>query len=354
MSISKKNLAIFFLSAFLAAPFLCPPATPAHAGQAGSAAQYNPEKIFYLPKYNAEAGVASLNKNWQKIDIVAPQMHVVNADFSISGGFGPKFKKAIKDHNLRVMPLIANAGFNKGIIHNLLASETGQDKVIGALINMAKGQKYIGWQFDFENINYQDRDLFTAFVQKAYPLFQKNNLILSVAVISRTTDYEDTDAFKNWGGAYDYKKIADSCDFISLMAYDDPNSVGPVASVAFVNKILDYVKDKIPAQKLSLGVPLYYWKWPVGGSKKVAVGSYRNVSTIMQNYRYSLGFDSNLGVSWLTYFFKNKEYKIWFEDRQSFETKLNIVEDNNLRGFSAWLLGGEDPAIWSALAKSTK
>ncbi|MGA2417917.1 MAG: glycosyl hydrolase family 18 protein [Candidatus Staskawiczbacteria bacterium] len=329
----------FFLSAILAAPLFC----------SADNSQYNLEKIFYLAGYNAEAGVASVNKNWQEIDILAPQMYIVNSNFTVSGGFGPKLKKAIEDHNLKVMPLVANAGFSQKIIHNLLESQVGQDKVINALISTATNQKYIGWQIDFENINYLDKDLFTAFVQKAYPLFQKNNLIFSVAVIPRTADYEDTNAFKNWGGAYDYKKIADSCDFISLMAYDDSNSVGPVASIDFVNNILDYVKDKIPAQKLSLGVPLYYWKWSAAQNKKVGVGSYKNLLTIEENYRYNLGFDIDLGVAWLTYFFNNKEYKIWFEDKQSFQAKLNIAKDDNLRGFSAWLLGGEDPAIWSIL-----
>jgi spore germination protein YaaH len=249
------------------------------------------------------------------------------------------------------MPLVVNASFRQSTIHNLLLSPSAQDGVISSLVALAKKDNYIGWQFDFENINYQDKDLFTAFVQKTYPVFQKNNLIFSVAVITRTCEYADTDAFKNWGGVYDYQKIAASSDFVSLMAYDDPNSLGPVASVDFVNQALAYVKDKIPAQKLSLGLPLYCWKWSVADNKKVGVGSYKNVLSIMENYRYNLGFDLKLGVSWLTYFVKNKQYAVWFEGKQSFETKLDIVKSNNLRGFSAWLLGAEDPAIWTALVR---
>ena len=194
--------------------------------------------------------------------------------------------------------------------------------------------------------------MYTAFIQKAYPLFQENKLILSIVAVSRSTDYEDTDAFKNWAGAYDYKKLAESSDFISLMAYDDPNSLGPVASVDFVNKTLSYVKDKIPAGKLSLGVPLYYWKWDADKNKKVGSGLYKNILAIASSFRHVLSFDQSLGVSCLSYSYKNKKYKVWFEDKQSFQEKLNIATDNNLRGFSAWLLGGEDPDIWSILPKT--
>ncbi|MGD0576911.1 MAG: glycosyl hydrolase family 18 protein [Candidatus Staskawiczbacteria bacterium] len=343
MSINKEHLVVFFVfAAFLAAPFFC------------SAQQYNLEKIFYLAKYNAVKGVEDVNKNYKEIDILAPQYYVVNANLAVSGNFGPKLKKAIKDHNLKVMPLVANAGFSQATIHNLLISPLAQDNVINALIGIAKSQKFIGWQFDFEHINYLDKDLYSAFVQKAYPLFKENNLIFSVAVAPRSVDYEDTDAFKNWDGAYDYQKIADSTDFVSLMTYDDSNSVGPTASIPFVNKVLDYIKGKIPAQKLSLGVPLYSWKWSVKDNKNIGQGSYAGALSVMENFRYNWGFDPDLGVSWLTYFFKNKEYKIWFENKQSFQDKLSITTQNNLRGFSAWLLGGEDPAIWGVLGKSLK
>lgn len=329
---------IIFIGLFLSSsPFFC------------HAQDYNLEKIFYLPKYNAVAGVESLEKNYAKIDILAPQMHVVEANFLISGKFGPKLTQAIKDHNLKVMPLVANANFNQNIMHKLLTSSLGQDLVIKQLVLLAKINNYIGWQYDFENISYLDKDLFSAFVEKTNKVFKENNLVFSVVAVPRTTDFEDTNAFKNWSGVYDYKKIAENSDFVSLMVYDDPNSVGPVASLAFVNQMLAYVKDKIPANKLSLGVPLYYWKWRDGDIKKLGSGLYKSIATIQQNYAYAMGFDQNLGVSWLSYFYKNKLYKIWFEDAKSLTAKLDIVKSNNFRGFSAWLLGGEDPKIWDLL-----
>jgi spore germination protein YaaH len=318
----------------------------------GQAQDYNTENIFYLPAYNAVKGVESLEKNWEQIDILAPQYHTLTEKFNVTGIFGPKLTKVIKEKNLRVMPLIANAGFSQKLMHNFLLSKTAQDKVINYIIKGALTNGYIGWQYDFENISYKDRDLYSAFIERSYKAFKKNNLILSVAVISRTTDYADTNAFKNWGGVFDYKLIAENSDFISLMAYDDPNSVGPVASIDFVNKALAYLKDKVPPEKLSLGVPLYYWKWNIDTNKKVGVGLFKNVLTIIANYKHTLDFNESLGVSCLTYAYGKKNYKIWFEDKNSLDAKLDIIKDNNLRGFSAWLLGGEDPEIWNMLAKS--
>ena len=165
MKINQKYFSILFFSiAFVIMPVFC---------NAAQSNQYNLEKIFYLAPYNAVKGVADVNKNYKDMDILAPQYFVVNSDLSVTGSFGPQLKKAIKDHNLKVMPLVANAHFSQTTIHNLLISPTAQDNIINTLISLAKNQNFIGWQFDFEHINYQDKDLYTAFVQKAYPVVPK-------------------------------------------------------------------------------------------------------------------------------------------------------------------------------------
>ena len=52
-------------------------------------------------------------------------------------------------------------------------------------------------------------------------------------------------------------------------------------------------------------------------------------------------------------FFENGglfEY-IFFENAQSFQHKLDLVKQNNLRGFSVWVIGNENPEIWKILEK---
>jgi spore germination protein YaaH len=39
---------------------------------------------------------------------------------------------------------------------------------------------------------------------------------------------------------------------------------------------------------------------------------------------------------------------LWIEDARSFMAKLAIVKTHNLRGYSVWVLGTEDPEIWHA------
>jgi len=339
MIINKKYLLIFLLAGFFSVPFLC------------SASQYNMEKIFYMSQGKEKEGIVSLNKNADKIDILAPQFYGVSASFKLTGKIDSNLKKIINKKKIKVMPLVTNAGFKQSVIHNLLLSSTAQDGVIKSLVSEAKNNNYIGWQFDFENISYLDKDLYSAFVEKSAKALHDNGLILSVAASSRSVDYEDTNAFKNWGGVFDYARLAKAADFISLMTYDDPDSVGPVASLPFVNSVLNYVKDKIPPEKLSLGIPLYNWGWSVSPSKKISQsGTYKGLLYIKSNFRHDLGFDPALGASWLTYSLNNKQYQVWYQGKQDFQVKLNLIRQDNFRGFSSWVLGIEDPSIWSTLS----
>jgi len=326
--------------------------TPAFA-LADEKANFSMEKIFYMSQLKEKEGIESLKNNADKIDILAPQFYAVTDKLELAGGLDDELRGMIKQKNLRVMPLVANAGFKQDVIHNLLVSEKDQGTIINGLVYLAKKNDYIGWQFDFENISYLDRDLYSAFVDKTALVMHENGLILSVAAVSRIVDYEDTDAFKNWGGVFDYARLAKAVDFIGLMTYDDSNSVGPVASLPFINNVLNYVKNEIPPEKLSLGIPLYYWGWQAQPFKKITrSGTYQRLLRIMSNFSHTLGFDQTLGTSWLSYFWQGDQYLLWFQDDRSFENKLDIIERNNFRGFSAWVLGVEDPLIWNALVAS--
>ncbi len=53
-------------------------------------------------------------------------------------------------------------------------------------------------------------------------------------------------------------------------------------------------------------------------------------------------------------FFSNAGTFEWLflEDARSFRAKIDLVREYGLRGFSAWVLGREDPEIWPILAGS--
>ncbi len=316
-------------------------------------ADLNLTRIFYYrPSIKA---FTSLALHPGSLDVLAPQTYGVNADGELSGSIDPQVMAVTLKNQIKVMPLVVNSGFSQSAIHTILDNPAVQDKIIAALIAEGKKNGYWGWQFDFEQMTSDYRDRYSAFIARAYPQFKQNNLILSVAVISKISDNPADYPKDLWNrviGVYDYAALASSSDFISLMSYDQPQSAGPVAGLSWVEQVVTYSLRFIPAKKLSLGIPFYYWKWDDVTGKLVGIGGYQGIRPILDDGLYLRhGWSEPFATSWVEYIKEGKKYTTWYEDGQSFVEKLKLAQRYGLVGFSAWVLGLEDPAIHRALKR---
>ncbi len=308
------------------------------------------ENLFYY--FDNVNGLKSFKKNASEIDIAAPQIYTVGYDLKVSGPTkkGKSLLREAKSKDVKIMPLLVQKSFDKVLMSDILLNQKAQDEIIDFLIKEAEKNKFIGWQYDFENINHLDRDMYVAFVKKTYERLKKENLQFSVAVVVRDNDYDPTSKNQDWSSAYDYKKIAENSDFLTLMTYDDYQSSGPTASLPYVNRILDYKLKNIAPEKLSLGIPAYCWQWQDG--KKVASVTYSLAEKAYKkvNKKYKeRGFDETLGAEYLKFTRSGIENIIWCDTAKSFELKNDLITEKGLRGFSVWALGQEDPAVWKYL-----
>jgi len=147
------------------------------------------------------------------------------------------------------------------------------------------------------------------------------------------------------------------------MAYDESypgGPTGPVASIDFVEKSIEYAIKNIPPERVVLGIPFYgrYWK---EGEVIGGIGiSQKNVYTLLNNYHYELLFDeknqspvANVIINYndpkITIGYKtlsSGKYTIWFENDKSIKSKLRLVEKYNLKGVASWSLGQETAETW--------
>jgi spore germination protein YaaH len=312
------------------------------------------ECIFYYS--TLKSNVADFIAHAKDIDIIAPQTYEVTYNLNASGTVPADLAQVAQANHVKIMPLIANRDFSRSIVHNLLVSTTTENALISFLITEAQSKGYTGWQFDFEHIPSADRDAFSSFVEKTATALHSHGLILSIAVVAQAPGSASSDTsssfYKNWSGAYDYARLGAAADFLSLMAYDDPDSTNASAPLPFVKSVLDNVLSQVPPAKISLGIPLFYWGWSISPLKKInSGGTYAAAIQRIAEYPSFEGFNASIGVPWIIYRLGQKIYMIWFENAQSFSLKAALVNTYHLRGFSAWVLGSEDPAIWNVLEK---
>ncbi|MCI5050784.1 MAG: glycosyl hydrolase family 18 protein [Candidatus Pacebacteria bacterium] len=307
------------------------------------------ESIFYY--FPNEEGYESLQENYRDIDIFAPQTYTVGYDLRLMDRTGNQAHEFARKKRMDVMPLVIQANFDKALMTRLLKDEDAQEDLIDDLIDEAKDNRYIGWQFDFENINYLDRDAYVDFVEKASKEFKKKRLEFSVAVIPSTVPFDPYALTQDWSSGYDIEAIGEHVDFISLMSYDDPRSTGPVSSIQYLERVVNETLEKIDAEKISMGIPMYCWQYELGNPKKIANVTYPTSYNTLEKYKDTLAinFYSDIHEAEIFLFLKDKLNIIWCDNARSFEAKLDFIDEYDMRGFSAWALGQEDENIWKQL-----
>lgn len=303
--------------------------------------------LFYY--YSTPEGYESLQENYRNIDVLAPQIYTVGYHRGVLGPTDTEVLEFAEEKNMDVMPLITNSNFNRYLMHQILSDEEVQEDIINFLIEEAEDRDFIGWQFDFENINHLERDAYVDFVKKAGRALEKENLLFSVAVIPRETAYDPSSLNQNWSSAYDLEGIAKHVDFISLMSYDNPLSRGPVASIGYVESVLNQTLKDVPSEKVSLGIPFYCWQWNVATGENIASISYGRADETREVYKnnsYYRTYLENYETEFMG-FIKNGDYNtIWCDNGRSIEAKITLAQEMNLFGTSAWALGQEDPRVW--------
>ena len=325
-----------------------------------------PVSLFALPPtttlfYYVEEPPAftSALTHLNRISIIAPQVFVMDRDGFVFGGVNPELLEAARQRRVAVMPLVMNKGFEQATIHAVLLDPAKMQRAIRYLLYYADRDDYWGIQFDFENIHVSYRDLYSRFVQEAARQFHQRGRKFSVAVVAkhsnRPQDYSHS-SWTNWAGVFDYATLSRAADFLSLMTYDQHSlgtPPGPVAGVPWMKRVIEYAVTHVPREKISLGIPLYFRSWNSTGLRG-GYGGFPEVVPMLHRPGVVAGWDENRQVPWFRYPDDGVEHEVWYEDVRSFRAKLELLKLYRLHGFSAWVIGQEDPRIWVEISRRAR
>ena len=319
-----------------------------------------PKSLFYVTE-NPNS-VKSFLDHADKVDILVPTWYHVDASGLMWGGPDPDVMKTAAQHHVPVMPIVAL--MTQADLHKLFTTPVARTAFIASLVSECKKNGYSGFQLDFEDVNWTDRDLLSSLVADTAAALHKENLQLTIATVPNAPGAPGHSSYShwlwaNWRGGYDLKALAQSADLICLMTYDQNTRwtmPGPVAGYQWILQNLDYALQFVPKEKLSLGIPLYGYHWFAGDPSKDEkpnptaeyIGQ-QQVDGYVAAYHPRIEWDSNDRVAW--FYFYRDDYREWvfYTDKRGFQERLNLVRDHGLQGFCSWVLGNEDPEIWSLL-----
>lgn len=318
------------------------------------------EALWYSVR--GEASTQSFLAHADKISIISPQVFTMDSTGVIKGAMDARVVATARAKGVKIVPLVMNPGFDQPTIHRVITVRDARARAITSLVSLCRDNHFDGIQFDIENVHITDKDALTSFMRESAVALHAIGCSVSAAVVPRTSEDRGPTSyhrwiFDNWRGVYDYKALADALDFISFMTYAQHtggSTPGPVAGYTWMEESLKYVLSLgVPPAKISLGIAGYSdWWYPVyeektGSRMRGSDISYAKAESLLakagvrptwdEREKSPYAFWSNAGV-----------YEhLWIEDARAFSAKLELVRQYRLRGYSVWVLGLEDPAVWS-------
>jgi spore germination protein YaaH len=320
------------------------------------------ERLWYYT--DREDSYESLQRNIGKISVLAPSAYFVDAQGIVWGDVDPRVRELAARHNVHLMPLLVNAGFDQPALHSLLSSPDARARTIASLADVVKRHNYWGIQIDFENVNVDDKAHLTTFYREAATAMHRLGKRISIAVVHRPDEQPGPTRyhkwlFANWRAGYDLKALADAGDFISVMTYSQHTRrtpPGPNAAPPWAEEVVKYFLQFMPPNKLSLGMPTGAMHWYTSQEDRITPELARSYSSVL-SYRWAMGMleRHNAKLIWddaqktsYAYFPNGGTWEwIFVEDARSFRAKEALIGKYGLRGYSVWVLGPEDPAIWN-------
>lgn len=230
--------------------------------------------------------------------------------------------------------------FNSELAHTILSNIEIQERLIENILTIMKEKNYYGIDIDFEYIFPSDRELYNSFLEKIVSILHENNFIITTALAPKTNDEQQGILYE----AHDYSFHGETVDHVILMTYEWGYTYGPPQPVAPINKVrevLDYAITVIPSQKILMGIPNYGYDWtlPYEVGTKARSITHDQAIALANEKNASIEFDE---VSQTPFFYyqddEDREHVVWFEDERSIRSKLELVEEYQLKGISYWTI----------------
>jgi spore germination protein len=305
---------------------------------------------FYIT-YNPNS-LQSLQANARYLTHVSPWFYSLNASAQVMGNDQANVSQIIRSAGAKNLPMLKNTGAEYDIFTGIMSDTNKVNSIVDQIDALITANNYDGITIDFEALNPQDKTRLTIFMSRLYDrLHPKGKLVVAV-VAPKTRDVNT-----GWAAAYDYPALGRVVDYVLIMAYDyawvngDP---GPIAPMPKLRETAAYALARIAPEQIIWGTGVYGYDWVVGPDGKSLTRAesrtWAEADALSRQPGAQSGYDSAAFSPWVRYSQNGQPRVVWYEDKRSFQGKIELITNRSIGGFALWRLGQEDPAIWPVIA----
>lgn len=228
--------------------------------------------------------------------------------------------------------------------YSVLASTSNRRRLEQTVIDEALRLGLDGINLDFEQLSEECGVHYAQFLRELSVLCRKNRIILSV---DNYVPFHFNEFHR-----LDIQGVV--ADYVIIMGYDEhwhgSGDPGSVASIDYVTRGVEKTLEKVPAEKVINGLPLYSILWKIDGATVTdEFLTVANTSAFLKRINKKPEWDQTTCQNYLEWTSGTVTYKIWLEDAESIRMKLNVMIANKIGGAAVWRLGYDTPAIWELI-----
>ena len=324
-----------------------------------------PVKLLWHQTTNADANarIATVLANSKDVNVISPTWFYLNDNEGNLADVASKdYVNYCHEQGVKVWGLVSNLENTEVDSTYVLTHTSVRENLVNQIIAKALNYNLDGVNIDFEALSNEVGDGYIQFIRELSLKCDDNGLVLSV-------DNYVPSAYTQF---YNRAEQANFADYVIVMAYDEHyagSEEGSVASIGFVKDGAKNTLDAgVPAEQLVLGMPFYTRIWAEtpkeedGDSAEAAAEDY--VGYELSSEAVSMAearsrIDANgAQITWLDdcgqnyaqYEVDGVTYKVWLEDAQSLDLKLQVMKDLNLAGAAFWKSGMETADVWDTIS----
>ncbi len=289
-----------------------------------------------------ENSKTSFKKNINSITTLVPEWVQLTPNLTLKTNTDRSIIAEAKAHDVKILPLVHNFINNKWdgeTLHRLFTTPGAEDLFIKNLLAYVRTNDFDGINIDFEEINPNDKDHFTRFIDKVSKSFHRHGLMVTVDVPPKNN-------------SFDYASLAAKVDRMIVMLYDLHNSMskpGPVAPSDWVKESLNQLN--IPSQKLIVSLGSYGYDWEENSNQPADTMTFGDIMNLGMGTNLQIHWNKQAGNPYLRYKINGKNHIVWFLDAATFYNQMKLAIGAGSRGIAVWRLGSEDPSIWNYINK---
>ena len=299
--------------------------------------------IYY---YDSNYNIADATASMKGVNVLAPTWFMFADEYGTLISYcNQEYVDYAHENGWQVWAVLEDIDGESSV--NIVPYTSKRQLVVDTLISECLAYGIDGLNIDIELVTSSEGDDFIQFIRELSVACRENGLILSV------DDYAPY-SYNAYRHTEEQSRIA---DYVAIMAYDDyvgTSEAGPNAGLEFVQEVVELSQEVIDPDRLIIGLPFYsrIWYEHTDGTLGRETYDMYDVASIIEENELTTQWLSDVGYDYASY--ENDEntlIRIWSENANSFEAKLELLSKYEIAGIATWRLGQETSDVWEVIDK---